>query len=123
MANRARGFTGIKIGGETLDLAIGLGALAELEDAFGVEDIEGVMAMLQGNSARKMRKFMPALFKGCHIEMTPARSRAIDMMTPNDFAEVLVKIMEAGGLAEKSEPDGIEGDGRPLGERPDGEGG
>ncbi|ALA18301.1 MULTISPECIES: gene transfer agent family protein [unclassified Chelatococcus] len=42
MANLRRGEITAEIGGETFVLCLTLGALAELEDAFGVEDLAGL---------------------------------------------------------------------------------
>jgi hypothetical protein len=98
MANKARGVVAAQIGDETLELALGLGALAEIEDAFGVESFEEALNFGEQVSAKKLRMFMTAVLKGNEVEMTPERARAVAMITPGQFMEFVVVLMEASGL-------------------------
>lgn len=98
MANKARGVVAAQIGDETLELALGLGALAEIEDAFGVESFEEALNFGERVSAKKLRAFMTALLKGNEIELTPERTKALARVTPGQFMVIMVALMEASGL-------------------------
>ncbi|MDJ0449247.1 GTA-gp10 family protein [Methylocystis sp. JR02] len=98
MANSARGVVAAQIGDETLELSLGLGALAEIEDTFGVDSFEDALNFGERVSAKKLRAFLAALLKGNEIELTPERTKALARMTPGQFMTIMVALMEASGL-------------------------
>ena len=66
MANRYRGDISAELGGKTYVLRLTLGALAELEDAFGVTGLAGLAARFEGGnlSARDLAKIIGAGLRG-----------------------------------------------------------
>ncbi len=62
--NGARGEAGVEIGGRTRRLCLTLGALAELETAFGVEGFEGLGERLQRLRASDLEVALRALLRG-----------------------------------------------------------
>jgi hypothetical protein len=63
-ANRARGEVVCTLGGVPRRLCLTLGALAELETAFGVDGWEALSARLRRLSARDMTAVLAALLRG-----------------------------------------------------------
>lgn len=118
MANRARGFADVEIGGEKITLALGLGALAELEDAFGVESFEETLDFGQRTSAKRLRKWLAAVIRGNDVDLTPERdkalAKAINAMSVGQFMDILLKIMEASGMTQQSAGESGEEAERPL---------
>ncbi|WP_159728389.1 GTA-gp10 family protein [Methylosinus sp. Ce-a6] len=114
MANRARGLVDFHLGDETLEIGLGLGALAKIEDAFGVESFEEALNFGERLSATKLMKFLAALVEGNGHELTPARRRAIDNMSPAEFMEALSEIMGRSGMSRIDAPE-AEGPDAPLG--------
>lgn len=103
MANKARGFAAVDIGGEKIDLALGLGALAELEDAFGVESFEEALDFGQRTSAKRLRKWFIAVMRGNDVDLTPEREKAVNAMSVAQFMEALLAIMEVSGMSQAGE--------------------
>lgn len=70
-ANRRRGEIGAVLDGRALTLCLTLGALAELEDAFGVDDL-GMLAdrLSRGVSARDVAEVVAAGLRGGGTEAT-----------------------------------------------------
>ena len=66
MANRHRGEVEAVIGGRRRTLCLTLGALAELEDAFGAEDLVALAARFENGrlSARDVARILAAGLKG-----------------------------------------------------------
>lgn len=67
MANRARGETGIRIGGKTFAIALNLGALAAIETEFGSDSFEDVFDDLFKSdkvSAAKLKRLLISAFEG-----------------------------------------------------------
>jgi hypothetical protein len=102
MANRARGEAKITLGGKDYGVALGLGALAELEDAFGVENFEDALNF-EKLSARRLTKFVTAVLKGNGIVLTEEIGLAILHMTVPDFMAFVGDLMGASGLSERPE--------------------
>jgi len=100
MANSARGFSDVEIGGEKIQLALGLGALAELEDAFGVDSFEETLDFGKKTSAKRLRKWLLAVMRGNDVGMTPERERAVNAMSVAAFMEALMGIMQASGMTQ-----------------------
>jgi hypothetical protein len=114
MANKARGFAAVQIGDEKVDLALGLGALAELEDAFGVDSFEETLDFGQRTSARRLRKWLIAVMRGNDVDLTPERERAVNSMSVAEFMDALLAIMEASGMTQQQAGESGEEAERPL---------
>lgn len=114
MANSARGYAAVEIGGEKIELALGLGALAELEDAFGVESFEDTLDFGQRTSAKRLRKWLVAVMRGNDVDLTPERERAVNAMSVAQFMEALLAIMEASGMSQRPAGESGEETARPL---------
>ena len=99
MANRARGEVEAEIGGERVTLTLGLGALAELEDAFDVESFEDALAKVGGEKvrAKHLRTFMLALLRG-NRALTPAVERGVDAMSAAEFMAIVLDLFKRSGI-------------------------
>ena len=66
MPNRRRGEVGLDVAGERYTLCLTLGALAELEDAFGVDDLQALGARFSGGSlsSRDLIKLLGVALRG-----------------------------------------------------------
>jgi hypothetical protein len=102
MANRARGEAKITLGGKDYGVALGLGALAELEDAFGVENFEEALNF-EKLSAKRLRLFVQAILKGNGIALTEEIGLAINRLSVPDFMAFVGDLMGASGLSERPE--------------------
>ena len=115
MANKARGFVSIDLGERSVDVALGLGALAELEDAFQVESFEDALNFGEKMSAGKLLKFVLAVVRGNGVTITEAESAHLRAMSVGDFMAFIKNLMEASGMSQE-QPAAKGGDaGRPLG--------
>lgn len=90
--NKARGEVAFEADGKAIALALNLGALAALEDAFSTDSYEDVFADLLGAdkmSASKFRKMLVTVAEanGQDIEA------AIDAMMPDDMAALAMDLM------------------------------
>lgn len=74
MANRYRGEIDAVLSGETYTLCLTLGALAELEDAFGAEDVQGLVDRFGTGrlKARDLVRIIGAGLRGGGHEMSDA---------------------------------------------------
>jgi len=103
MANQNRGETELVLGGATFLVALNLGVLAELEDAFKVDSFEDALTNVFKDkmSARDFRKFMIALLKGNHIAIDEKATKAIDSIQPSELVVIsttLVKMLNNSGI-------------------------
>ncbi|HAH08687.1 MAG TPA: gene transfer agent family protein [Alphaproteobacteria bacterium] len=64
MINAARGEVPLTIGGRTYRLCLTLGALAQLEEAFGAPDLDALGARLNAPSMRDLLLVLRALLAG-----------------------------------------------------------
>ena len=105
MANRARGEVEAEIGGERVTLTLGLGALAELEDAFDVESFEDALAKVGGEKVRatNLRTFMLALLRG-NRALTPAVERGVDAMSADEFMAIVLALFKRSGIVADGAP-------------------
>jgi hypothetical protein len=71
MTNSIRGEAGLAAGGKSYRLLLTLGALAEIEDGLGLEDLSGVGARLKHARAADLAIVAAALLRGGGHEMTP----------------------------------------------------
>ena len=81
MPNRRRGEVGLEIGGERYSLCLTLGALAELEDAFGVTDLPALGARFAdgGLSSRDLIKLLGAALRGGGHDLSDADVAALPL--------------------------------------------
>ena len=81
MPNRRRGEVGLELGGEHYTLCLTLGALAELEDAFGAADLEAVGARFAagGLSSRDLLKLLAAALRGGGHDLSDAAVAALPL--------------------------------------------
>lgn len=92
MANRHRGEITAQLNGKPETLVLTLGALAELEDAFGGKDILAVAEHLQSGrlSARDCTKIIAAGLRGAGQEVSDAD---VAVMTTHGGAAGFVRIV------------------------------
>ena len=81
MPNRRRGEVGLELGGERYTLCLTLGALAELEDAFGVEDLQALAARFaEGRlSGRDLIKLLGVALRGGGSDLRDAEVAALPL--------------------------------------------
>ena len=103
----------LSIGGATLDLCLGLGALAELEDAFAVESFEEALDFGERVSATKMRTFLRALIKGNGIELTSEIEAGIGHLSIAEFLTLMNDLTAAAGM-KAQEQEAAKAGGAPL---------
>ena len=72
MPNRIRGEAELIAGGKSFRLLLTLGALAEIEDGLGLEDLAGIAARLKQARACDLAVVAAALMRGGGQEITPA---------------------------------------------------
>lgn len=93
MANRARGETSIRIGSKSYAIALNLGALAALEDSFGVESYEeafDVVLRAEKISARKIMDFLQAVIEGNGLDFD---EEDIAKLTAKEMAAIALELM------------------------------
>jgi hypothetical protein len=78
MVNRARGEAGLEAGGRQYRLLLTLGALAEIEDGLGLDDLSGIGARLQQPRAADLAIVAACLLRGGGQEMCPADVLRLD---------------------------------------------
>ena len=72
MANRIRGEAVLEAGGRRYLMLLTLGALAEIEDGLGLEDLSGVAARLRRIRAADLAIVAAALLRGGGQDFSPA---------------------------------------------------
>jgi hypothetical protein len=70
--NRVRGEAALEAGGRHYRLLLTLGALAEIEDGLGLDDLSGVAARLKAVRAADLAIVAAALLRGGGHDMCPA---------------------------------------------------
>ena len=91
VANRARGQVVQPIGGIDRRLCLTLGALAELETAFGLEGWEALSERLRNLSAKDMLLVLAALLRGGGEDQAAAELATL----PVDFREAALAVAAA----------------------------
>ena len=91
VANRARGQVVQPIGGTPRRLCLTLGALAELETAFGLEGWEALSERLRNLSAKDMLLVLAALLRGGGEDQAAAELSTL----PVDFREAALAVAAA----------------------------
>ncbi len=81
MANRRRGEVALDLGGERYTLCLTLGALAELEDAFGVADLQALGTRFAdgGLSSRDLIKLLGVALRGGGHDLGDAEVAALPL--------------------------------------------
>ena len=102
MANKVRGETSIEIGGVSYTVSLGMGALAEIEDAFGVESFEEALQFGDKVSAKALQKLLIAILAGNEITITDDLKLAVKRMTMQEFMEIITAVMSLSGLDAKA---------------------
>lgn len=104
MANRRRGEVSATVAGRRFTLCLTLGALAELEDAFGVDDL-GALAARFGSGRLSSRDLVRLFGAGLRGGGQPVSDREVaDMAVAEslgDIAAAVAELLEAtfGGAA------------------------
>jgi hypothetical protein len=82
MPNRCRGEAAVTFGGERYTLCLTLGALAELEDAFGVDDLATLGERFSTGrlSGRDLTKLLAVALRGGGTRSPTPRSRRCRLM-------------------------------------------
>lgn len=120
MTNHARGYAAIDLAGDRIELALSLGALAELEAEFGVESFEDALNFGDRVSAVKLRKFMRALLRGNSVDYTAELDKAVNLLSLQEFMAFVGDLLTKSGFAQQAETP-KEGDGAPLADATAGE--
>ncbi len=91
MVNRARGEAALDAGGRQYRMLLTLGALAEIEDGLGLDDLSGVAARLKQARAADLAIVAAALLRGGGHDMCPAEV----LRLPCDLGALVAGIREA----------------------------
>ncbi len=106
MANRHRGEVGVDWGGRRYTLCLTLGALAELEDAFGAADLAALGERLAGGrlSARDLIAIIRIALRAGGHPLTDAEIAALPVNGGIEpYAEAVAALFEAAFGAGRSE--------------------
>lgn len=101
MTNKARGEVDLVLGEETYPVAMGLGTLAELETAFGVESFEDALALLFSGeklSAGRMLTFVRCVMKGSGVALPKGLDADLLKMSPEQFSDFATRLLLASGI-------------------------
>jgi len=101
MANRIKGEIPVTFGGAEYSVALGLGALAELEDAFKVDSFEEALDF-KTLSATRLRLFLVSILKGNGVKIDETIASEINRWSVPKFMEFLNELMLGAGLKENS---------------------
>jgi len=91
MVNRVRGEALLEAGGRQYRLLLTLGALAEIEDGLGLDDLSQVAARLAHTRAADLAIVAAALLRGGGHEMCPAEV----LRLPCDLGALVQAVTEA----------------------------
>lgn len=95
MVNKARGEAALEAGGRHYRLLLTLGALAEIEDGLGLDDLSGVAARLKAVKAADLAIVAAALLRGAGHDMCPAEV----LRLPCDLGALMRGVTQAFELA------------------------
>ena len=109
MPNRIRGEAALTAGGHNYRLLLTLGALAEIEDGLGLENLSAVATRLKTVRAADLAVVAAALLRGGGHELTP-----VDVLRlPCDLGALVAAVTDAFSAA-GLEPGGAAGEGEPI---------
>lgn len=108
MANRRRGEVALDLGGRRYTLCLTLGALAELEDAFGVQDLNALAERFGSGrlSSRDLLTILVAALRGGH-DMSEAEVASLPLhegIAPIATAIADLLLVTFGGEAPPANP-------------------
>ena len=89
--NRIRGEAELAAGGKSYRLLLTLGALAEIEDGLGLEELAGIASRLRQARAGDLAIVAAALLRGGGHEMTPAEV----LRLPCDLGQLVQAVAQA----------------------------
>ncbi|MBX3519038.1 MAG: gene transfer agent family protein [Xanthobacteraceae bacterium] len=108
MANRHRGEIEAELGGKRRTLCLTLGALAELEAAFGADDLSALAERFGSGriSARDAIRVIGAGLRGAGEEISDeAAARLVSANAAAGYVRIVVDLLSATfGVAEKAPP-------------------
>ncbi|HEV2561921.1 MAG TPA: GTA-gp10 family protein [Rhizomicrobium sp.] len=110
MANRVRGEAALEAGGRAYRLLLTLGALAEIEDGLGLDDLSQVAARLAHSRAADLAIVAAALMRGGGHEVCPADV----LRLPCDLGALVRAVTQAFDAAGLKGEGGSESDPRPF---------
>jgi hypothetical protein len=104
MVNKARGEAGLSAAGREYRLLLTLGALAEIEDGLGLDDLSGIAPRLSHARAADLAIVAAALLRGGGHEVCPADV----LRLPCDLGALMRAVgraFESAGLGQGHAPD------------------
>ena len=113
MVNKVRGEVDLELNGQSYTLCLGLGALAEIETAFGVDSFEQAL-VFDKPKATDLLKFMRSLLAGNGVPNDSPAYRDVLRMTLPDMMAFITNLMGASGFLASVEQ--VKGDASPLAE-------
>jgi hypothetical protein len=113
MANRIRGEAALSAGGKSYRLALTLGALAEIEDGLGLDDLSQVALRLKKVRAADLAIVAAALMRGGGADVCPADV----LKLPCEIGALVAAVTEAFARAGLTEATG-EASAAPFAGRP-----
>ena len=111
MPNKRRGEVGLELGRERYTLCLTLGALAELEDAFAVADLQALAARFAGGrlSGRDLIKLLGVALRGGGHDLSDADVAALPLergIEPVVAALTECLLLTFGAAENPTEPQG-----------------
>jgi hypothetical protein len=110
MVNKARGEAALEAGGRQYRLLLTLGALAEIEDGLGLDDLSGVAVRLKQVKAADLAIVAAALLRGAGHDMCPAEV----LRLPCDLGALMRGVTQAFELAGLNSAEGEQTGARPF---------
>lgn len=104
MANRARGETEVNIGGKSYCLRMTLGALAEIEDALGIECLDDLGGALEKPRAAHLIAVLGALIRGGGQVITDKEVAALPITDITQLGVDIGSAMSAGSPEPSEKP-------------------
>lgn len=111
MMNRARGEAGLEAGGRQYRLLLTLGALAEIEDGLGLDDLSQAGARLARMRAADLAIVAAALLRGGGHDMCPAEVLRLGCSLAA-LAGAVEQAFTAAGLDSESKSEQADGAGQ-----------
>ena len=100
-ANAARGEKGITVAGRTYRLALTMSAMAEIEDHFGVDNLQEATKALEQGGSKDFAAFVAALCRGGGEEITMDDVRRWPITMP-EVGAAIKAALDLAGLEEEA---------------------